>query len=111
VQKELRGYTCVAKTKRRDNELSPTSPQGSDCAENLVESATKLRVLEETNADLRRELSECKNAADLVKPLLTTGLRLAFANEALHLENSNLRKEAAKAVGNAAPKKASTGAV
>jgi hypothetical protein len=70
--------------------------------------AAKLRHTEDQYRALGEELSQCKNAAESDRPLLDKGLCLAFKNEALQLENAELRKgvdhaEIAQKTGRSSP--------
>ncbi len=59
-----------------------------------VDNATELEQCEDRNSAIKKELSECRSAANSYRPLLASGLRLALANEALQGEVAALRKDA-----------------
>jgi hypothetical protein len=68
----------------------------SELKTELIDCAIVLGHCEEDNAALKKELSQCKNAANSDDLLLASGLRLALANEALKVEVAVLRKDLAK---------------
>jgi len=72
---------------RQEKSISEVAPES-------VDSTTELERSEDRNSALRKELSECRSAANLSQTLLASGLRLAFANEALQGEVAALRKDA-----------------
>ena len=58
--------------------------------------AAELGRSKDQNSVLKKELADCREAADADTALLASGLRLVFANEALEVENKLLRQDATK---------------
>jgi hypothetical protein len=71
---------------------------------------TELGQAKDQNSILEKELADCREAADADSALLASGLRLAFANEALEVENRLLRQDVAKGPQNRKIGKPSPGA-
>jgi hypothetical protein len=70
--------------------------QISDAVTEPVDSAAQLKRLKDRNSALTKELSDCESVAASVRPLLASGLRLAFENEELQGKVAALRKDASK---------------